>query len=97
MIAGECDVHVQFPHESSLLQKMIPHNADDAKNQNFFCQYCDLSMDPGDIAVICERAGPGKVIFLNFEFFLNEDILKNAIIFISRLKYYHFIIFFDLM
>ena len=61
MMAGECDVHVQFPHESSLLQKTIPHNVD-TKSQDFFCQYCNLSMDPGDIAVICERAGPGKVI-----------------------------------
>ena len=62
MMAKGSDVHIQFPCESALLQSSstIPSSQQE-KDNKFFCQYCNLAMKPGDIAVICERAGPEKV------------------------------------
>ncbi|KAL7642921.1 UNVERIFIED_CONTAM: hypothetical protein RMT77_006210 [Armadillidium vulgare] len=62
--AAADNVTVLFPHESERLahKKEIPaHSVDDYSTPSqFSCQYCKQAMFAGDVAVICERAGPGK-------------------------------------
>ncbi|KAA0193996.1 hypothetical protein HAZT_HAZT011209 [Hyalella azteca] len=57
------EVSVLLPHESNVLKgrQVVPDvGAGTHPSSPYNCQHCHEPMIPGDVAVICERAGPQK-------------------------------------
>ncbi|XP_042234416.1 uncharacterized protein LOC121874352 isoform X3 [Homarus americanus] len=58
-VAPGTDVTVLFPGESQVLGSQIKYS-DIPQKSKFSCQYCNLPMNVGDVAIFCERAGSEK-------------------------------------
>lgn len=60
-IAPGQDVNVLFPGESQIIGSQAGNTAPSGQKSKFSCQYCNLPMNVGDVAIFCERAGQDKV------------------------------------
>ena len=64
-------VGVQLPNESVMLQHRHhtgPHDSNSQPLAQYHCQHCHLPMLAGEVAVICQRAGPDKVSLTHLTF-----------------------------
>lgn len=59
-IAPGQDVNVLFPGESQIIGSQAGNTAPSGQKSKFSCQYCNLPMNVGDVAIFCERAGQDK-------------------------------------
>ena len=60
-VAPGSEVTVLFPGESHVLQSQDMSGEMPGQKSKFSCQYCNLPMTVGDVAIFCERAGTDKV------------------------------------
>lgn len=69
-MAPGTDVRVLFPGESQVLGSHPRSSELPGQKSKFTCQYCNLPMAVGDVAIFCERAGADKVAMFYVPLFM---------------------------